>query len=68
MVIAKNSDENQNDPMEKESNTGDKWDNIPPSSFLHRFKPEIIQKLQEADKVLPWKLVNLFGGNSETLI
>ena len=28
----------------------------------------IIQKLQESDKVLPWKIVNLFGGNSETLI
>ena len=28
----------------------------------------IIQKLQESDKVLPWKLVNLFSGNSETLI
>ena len=42
MVIATNSDESQNVPMEKESNTGDKWENIPPSSFLHCFKPETI--------------------------
>ena len=28
----------------------------------------IIQKLQESDKVFPWKIVNLFGGNTETLI
>ena len=36
--------------MEKESNTSDKWENIPHSSFLHCFKPETRNQHKETNE------------------